>query len=102
MTIRDERRAEEALQGLQFSATKDDVVKAVREGPEREDARTDRRMTRLSAEEAGLIFLALEEYASGFSLSLPAEEIARVRDLARRIADAGTLSFTPGGTTTTV
>lgn len=95
MTTRDELRAEKALQGLEFSATKDDVVKAVRQEPEQESARRDRRMTRLSADEAGLIFLALEEYASGFSLSLPAEEIERVRDLARRVADSGMLSFNP-------
>lgn len=48
-------------------------------------------MTRLTTDDASLIFLALEEYASGYSLTLSADAHAQVRDLAARVGGAKAL-----------
>lgn len=45
----------------------------------------------LSTDEALRIFLALEEYASGFSLSLSADELEQTRGLAKRVAKSAAL-----------
>ena len=42
-------------------------------------------MTALTSDEQSLICLALDEFASGFSLALPDDEHDKARDLAERL-----------------
>lgn len=72
---------------------KTEVAGAVSQERGREGLEGSAGWTRLSPDDALLIFLALEEYASGFSLSLSAAEIERARSLARRVAQSAALQL---------
>ncbi|WP_156913814.1 hypothetical protein [Brevibacterium album] len=50
-------------------------------------------MTRLTREEKTTVFLALEEYASGFALTLSPEDCDQTRALAKRILEARALQL---------
>lgn len=83
-------RAPWTLPAQRFADETEAVVPVLRES-EREQLTGPPAWIRLTTDEALLIFLALEEYASAFSLSLPADELERARGLARRVAKSAAL-----------
>lgn len=107
MTTRDELpHREDAASGSDLLATKiaridpardfvdkTEVVGAVSQERGREELEGSTVWARLTPDDALLIFLALEEYASGFSLSLSAAEIKSARSLARRVAQSAALQL---------